>query len=152
MVLLEMINDFPMFAAFSEQEKEDFVSIDHTLLGYKPNDVIIKEGDAFESLYLLLKGTILITRASAKQPMAELQPGQVFGEISFLSKKPRASSVVAKDTVLVLKMDGKFFANLSPELRDKIKNYLIELLTQRLDTMNAALLKIAQYARGSTLE
>ena len=152
MVLLEMINDFPMFAEFTQQEKEQFAGIEHTVLGYKKDDVIIKEGDIFASLYLLLKGSILITRANTKQPMAELHAGQLFGEISFLTQKPRVSSVVANETVLVLKMDNKFFTQLAPELRDKIKNYLIEILTQRLDTMNAALLKIAQYARGSTLE
>jgi hypothetical protein len=48
-------------------------------------------------------------------------------------------------------MDEKFLNRVSPEIRDKIKNYLIELLANRLDTMNEALVKISRYARGSTL-
>jgi hypothetical protein len=48
-------------------------------------------------------------------------------------------------------MDDSFFSKIDPEIRDKIKNYLIELLVNRLDVMNATLGKISTYARGYTL-
>ena len=71
--------------------------------------------------------------------------------MSFFSKKPRHSSVIANETVLAVQMDDIFFSKIDPEIKDKIKNYLIELLVNRLDVMNATLGKIATYARGYTL-
>jgi hypothetical protein len=71
--------------------------------------------------------------------------------MSFFSKKPRYSNVVANETVLVVKMDDNFFRKIDPEIKDKIKNYLIELLVNRLDIMNETLGKISTYARGYTL-
>jgi hypothetical protein len=48
-------------------------------------------------------------------------------------------------------MDDIFFRKIDPEIKDKIKNYLIELLVNRLDVMNETLGKISTYARGYTL-
>ena len=70
---------------------------------------------------------------------------------AFFSKKPRHSNVVASESVTVIQMDDNFFSNIDPDIRDKIKNYLIELLVNRLDVMNATLGKISTCARGYTL-
>jgi hypothetical protein len=56
--------------------------------------------------------------------------------------------VIANENILAIKIDDDFFEKLDPVMRDNIKNYLIELLANRLDSMNEALSKIAKYARG----
>ena len=151
MALVDMIGNFPMLKEFTDKEKKIFGEMDHSALAYNKGDVIIKEGDSFASLYLLIRGQVVVTKSGFDNPVALLKEGTIFGEISFLTKRPRQSSVVAKDNVLVLKMDEKFLSRLTPEIRDKIKNYLIELLANRLDAMNQALVKISHFARGSTL-
>jgi CRP-like cAMP-binding protein len=147
----EIIQDMPMFEHFSENEKKKFAEIDHSLLGFNKDDVIIKQGEDCSSLYLLVKGTVLITRTGHPTPLCKLVPGAIFGEMSFFSKKPRHSNVIANEPVLVIQMDDSFFTKIHPDIRDKIKNYLIELLVNRLDIMNATLGKISTYARGYTL-
>jgi CRP-like cAMP-binding protein len=147
----EIIQDMSMFEHFSKNEKKKFAEIDHSLLGFNKNDVIIKQGEDCSSLYLLTKGTVLITRTGHPTPLCKLVPGAIFGEMSFFSKKPRHSNVIADEPVLVIQMDDNFFARIHPDIRDKIKNYLIELLVNRLDIMNATLGKISTYARGYTL-
>lgn len=151
MSLIEIIQDMPMFEHFSENEKKKFAEIDHSLLGFNKDDVIIKQGEDCSSLYLLVKGTVLITRTGHPTPLCKLVPGAIFGEMSFFSKKPRHSNVIASETVLVVQMDDNFFTKIQPDIRDKIKNYLIELLVNRLDIMNETLGKISTYARGYTL-
>jgi CRP-like cAMP-binding protein len=151
MSMLETIKDMPIFKHFSETEKKMFAEIDHSLLGFNKDDIIIKQGEECSSLYLLVKGTVFITKTGHPIPICKLVPGAIFGEMSFFSKKPRHSSVVANETVLAVQMDDTFFRKISPEIRDKIKNYLIELLVNRLDVMNATLGKISTYARGYTL-
>ncbi len=151
MSTLEIIQDIKLFRHFTPAEKKLFADIDHSVLTFNKDDIIIKQGDECSSLYLLMKGTVLITKTGHSVPICKLTAGAIFGEMSFFSKKPRHSNVIANESVTVVKMDAKFFRNIDPEIRDKIKNYLIELLVNRLDVMNATLGKISTYARGYTL-
>ncbi len=151
MQLVDTINEIPMFNRFTESEKKMFAKLEHSLLGFKKDDVIIREGDTFTSLYLLIKGTIQITKTGYSTPIAKLSPGALFGEMSFFTKKPRHSNVIANENVLVMKLDKAFFEKVRPEIKDKIKDYIIELLINRLDSMNESLSKISNFARVSTL-
>ncbi len=146
MPLYEMIKDVPMFQHFSEEEKKIFARGHHKLLKFKIGEAIITEGDQSSSLYLLISGTCLITKTQDKSTirLSKLKQGELFGEMSFFTKKPRKSNVIANDDVTVLKMDKEFFAKVDPDIRDGIKNYLIELLIQRLDNMNAAIMRISK--------
>ena len=148
MSLLEMIGDIPLFKNFSEEEKKAFAKMDHSMQAFNKGDAIIKEGEHYTSLYLLVRGTAQVTREGYDSPVAVLKAGSVFGEISFLTRRARQSNVIANENSLAIKIDDAFFAKLDPAMRDNIKNYLIELLANRLDSMNEALSKIAKYARG----
>ncbi len=150
MPLREMIDEIPMFEMFSDEEKNTFTEMDHSLLEFAKDDMIIREGDDSSSLYMLIKGTSLITKTTdnATIRLSKLSPGEIFGEMSAFSKNPRQSNVVANDDVLVLKMDDNFFQKVNPDIRDRIKDYLIELLVSRLDNMNDAIMKISRLMRG----
>jgi CRP-like cAMP-binding protein len=150
--LLELIRPMPMFKHFSPEEIKSFAAMTDALHEYNKGDIIIEEGDLMSSLYLLIRGSILITKSGYNTPISRLNPGAVFGEMSFLTRKPRYSNVIANDTSLVMKMDDAFFEKISPQLKDKLKDYLIELLINRLDTMNESLSKIAKYTRNFTLK
>ena len=151
MSILDIIQDMSIIKHFTPAEKKKFADIDHSVLTFNKDDIIIKQGQKCSSLYLLIKGSVLITKTGHSIPLCKLTPGAIFGEMSFFSKKPRHSNVVANESVTVVQMDDNFFSKIDPEIRDKIKNYLIELLVNRLDVMNATLGKISTYARGYTL-
>lgn len=152
MTIYDQVKGMPMFKHFSENEKKNFVEMEHAMLVFNKDDIIIKEGERFTSLYVLIKGSILITKTGYNTPISKLSPGAVFGEMSFLTKKPRYSNVIADEEVMVMKMDDEFFRKVKPEIKDKIKDYLIEILINRLDTMNESLSKISRSARISTLK
>ena len=152
MDLFELIQPMPLFKHFSEDEVRAFAAMTSALHEFKKGDVIIEEGDRMSSLYLLIQGSILITKSGYNTPISRLNPGAVFGEMSFLTKKPRYSNVIANDTALVMKMDDPFFEKIPPGIKDKLKDYLIELLINRLDTMNESLSKIAKYTRNFSLK
>ena len=151
MQLIDTMNGIPMFNSFTESEKKMFANLEHSLLGFKKDDVIIREGDTFTSLYILIKGTVLITKAELSIPITKLSEGALFGEMSFFTKKPRHSNVIANENTLVMKLDKSFFDKVDFVIKDKIKDYLIELLVNRLDSMNESLSKISKFARISTL-
>jgi len=87
MSLKEMINDIPMFETFSEKEKERFAKIAHSIESFKRGDIILKEGDDSSVLYLIVKGAALVTRTSdnAQIRLAKLGPGDIFGNMSFIT-------------------------------------------------------------------
>ncbi len=155
MLLNEVINNIPMCNSFSEEEKKILAELNHSLLNFKKGDLIIKQGEKLKAaypLYVLINGTVLIKKSGYRRSIATLKPGAIFGEMSFLSNKPRSSDVVASEDVLVIKMDNDFFQKINHELKDKIKNYLIELLIERLNNVNESLKEASNLARGMRIK
>jgi CRP-like cAMP-binding protein len=150
MSLYETICAMPLFEKLAGEERKILAGSKHALLEFNKGDMIIKEGDQFKSLYLLIKGSVLITKSSTDSQirLAKLKSGEIFGEMSFFSKKPRQSNVVASEKVLVMRMDEDFFERVTPGIRDKMKNHFIELLIQRLDAMNDSIMNISKLMRS----
>ena len=142
----EMIAELPMFEHFSDEEIEAFTKIDHSIEEHRKGDVLLSAGEDRPSLFLLVKGTVLITRTAnnIRIRLSKLGPGELFGEMSFFTRKPRTSDVVANEDITVVKMDSNFFDAVDPVVRDKIKNYFIEILIKRLDLMNEHIMKISR--------
>lgn len=143
--LENLIAGLPLVERFSEHEKEVLArEVESSLVSYDAGTIIIQEGAEHGALYLLLEGSVLITKSGYDYIVAQLSAGAIFGEMSFFTKKPRHSNVIASDDVLVVKMDEDFFGQISPGIKDKIKNFLIEVLINRLDEMTSALVKISR--------
>ncbi len=149
MRLYEMIKDMNLFGGFSDEEKENFAGDQKNLHEFPQGEYIICEGDNTTALYLLIQGSCLITKTedNANIRLSKLKAGEIFGEMSFFSKKPRQSNVLTSEDSLVLKMDTQFFQSLDISIRDKIKDHLINLLITRLDKMNEAIMKISKLMR-----
>lgn len=149
MSIEELMLYLPFFQNFTDQERKTFAEMKNAILEFKKGDMIIEEGDTDRSIFLLVSGTCLITRneGGANIRLAKVGAGEVFGEMSRFSDKPRRSNVVANEDVIVIKMGDDFFDIISPELANKIKDFLIDLLCRRLDTMNQAIMRISKLMR-----
>jgi len=145
----EIIKDMPMFKSFSESELKMFAEMDHSINKFNHGDILTKEGESSTALYLIVKGSLIVTktRDKTKIRIAKLGPGEIFGEMSFFAKKSRNSDVTANEDVIVIRMDNDFFEKTNPVIKDKIKNYFIELLITRLDTMNDSIMRISKLMR-----
>ena len=143
--IYNIICDLPLFDKFTDEERKKFATdVNDSIATYDVGDIIIHEGAEHGALYLLLQGSVLVTKSGYDYIMAQLSSGALFGEMSFFTKTPRHSNVIASDDVLAVKMDENFFQQIHSDIKDKIKNYLIEMLINRLDEMNASLVKIAR--------
>lgn len=80
---------------------------------YNPNDVIVKQGEFDESVYLVIFGRVRVTKSSAENAtevmIAELGPGEVFGELAILEGQPRSATVLAIERTSCLKVPGNLF-------------------------------------------
>ncbi|MCD6297370.1 MAG: cyclic nucleotide-binding domain-containing protein [Deltaproteobacteria bacterium] len=150
MSLYEMIKEMPMFEKFSEKEKKAFAKMEHTLCEFRQGDIIIKDGEPRTSVYLLVKGAVLISKNVNNAPirLAKLRPGDIFGEMSFFSNRTRQSNVIANEDVLAIRIDEKFFKNAKPAIKDKINCYFIKVLVNRLDAMNDSIMTISKLVRS----
>lgn len=61
------------------------------------NDVLFREGDPSDAMYVIKSGRIAITKAkgSGEIVLAELKPGEMLGEMAFFDNKPRSAGAKA---------------------------------------------------------
>lgn len=70
---------------------------------FAPGKVVVKEGGYANDFYVIEEGKARVERAGDK--IAELGPGDVFGEQALLEKQARSASVIAEDTLRVIKIE-----------------------------------------------
>ncbi|QPJ65794.1 MAG: cyclic nucleotide-binding domain-containing protein [Candidatus Nitrohelix vancouverensis] len=135
--LLGLIYKINFFKTFTPEEKFKLADIRSHLVSYVPNAFILIEGDPGDALYILLKGQVYITKSNSPGVrLAELVPGAIFGEVSFLSHRPRLTNVRADAKVLALRIDPEFLEVVGPEIAWKVKDQLLTAMVDKLDRMN----------------
>jgi hypothetical protein len=119
----------PLFSDFSEEE---LVAVIHgmRLLSFEPGDIIITEGDAGDSLFVITTGTAkAFVRRGGHQTLArEMGEGTFFGEISVLSGKPRTATVTAAARCELLELDKPALdeiTNSHPNVRKVLEDFYI---------------------------
>ena len=95
----KLLRSIELFASLCDDEVWDIVRKDR-LLGFGCGDLVVKQGDAGGSMYVILEGhcSVLIVDPSDEERMveiAQLNPGTIFGEISALTNDLRTASVKA---------------------------------------------------------
>ena len=78
-------------------------------------DTMLTEGGSDASVYIVLQGQaqVLIPREAGWLNVASLQPGSVFGELSFFDRMPRSARVSALEDCAVLKISQDSFQRLA---------------------------------------
>ncbi len=62
----------------------------------QPGDVLIREGEPCDAIFLILNGGLEVSVAALNaQPIAHLATGEVVGEMSFVDGQPPSASVTA---------------------------------------------------------
>jgi NADH dehydrogenase len=93
---------------------------------FAPGEAVFHQGDLGDRLYIILAGDAVVVRenAGAETVIAQLAPGEYFGELALLYQKSRNATVRALsplDTLSLPKRDfGMLIAHL-PLLRDRIE-------------------------------
>lgn len=100
---------------------------------YKDGDVIIKEGDAGNTFYIIEKGSVKCVQqpSTGSEPveLCVLKVGDYFGEIALMTNRPRAASVVAMGKVNVLCIRRKTFMRVLGPITEILKRN-IDLYTK----------------------
>ena len=70
---------------------------------YQRNDIILPEGRPSDAIYMVRKGLVRVEHSASGKgvAIAFLEPGEAFGEMSFLEGVPTSAAVVAEEEVEV---------------------------------------------------
>ena len=150
--ITKFINSIPFFKEFSDVEKEKLISRTDCFEKYDKGDLIFKQGDTGNTLFLVLQGKIALFRLGtikvdegrvslkeeADKKIITLNPGAIFGEISMLTESKRnATARVESEQVVVMKITKKLIDSLNHPTQIKFHRQLLLALATHLDTMNS---------------
>jgi CRP-like cAMP-binding protein len=71
----------------------------------KKNEIVFREGDMPDGVYYITSGRVIVTRNinGVETEFAELEEGDVFGELAMIDDRPRAATIkAAEDTSLYM--------------------------------------------------
>jgi len=116
----------PLFADVPDESLSKiapFTAIDE----FAEGKVVIKEGGYSNDFYVIDEGTAKVERGG--ELVAELGPGDVFGEQGLLEKEMRSASVTASSTLRVIKIERWELARMRkamPEVIDELRRMVEE--------------------------
>lgn len=96
------------------------------LCKYKAGQAVVTEGEEGVELYLILQGTVQVVAQGVNGPveLARLSRGAIFGEVGFLTGKPRTASVLAMDSAQLIRfsrLDLELVLKKYPKVRKTLK-------------------------------
>jgi signal transduction histidine kinase len=96
-------------------------SVDRSLLdrlmseqSYARGDIIFKEGDRGDSMYLIRSGRVVVVKGDLKSPtiLGYRGPGEIIGEMALLEGQPRSASIIATERLRMLQISRESFQEL----------------------------------------
>jgi len=110
---------------------------------YSDGEIIFKEGETGNVMYVLQSGKVKITKKTASEniTLAILESGEIFGEMALFDRLPRSATATALGNTRVLHIDKKkLFSTISrdPTLVFKV----IETMSQRIRRLDEELTKV----------
>ena len=103
----ERLHAIPLLKNFTSDEAGQLLGIAETA-EFEPGAIVLAEDKESSNLWIVLDGTCEIVKKSDQTGrqvvLAEVQPNQHFGEMSFFHPAPHSASVRAKTAVKLLRV------------------------------------------------
>ncbi len=100
---------------------------------YAGGEALFREGDAPDGLYLIRRGSVMISRVIAGREvvLSYLSAGNYVGEMALLSESPRTATVKAASTTEALVLDSQSFKEVlgrNPAWREEMETRFLDRL------------------------
>jgi cAMP-dependent protein kinase regulator len=132
-LLSNVVSTSPIFRPLDPKQREDLM---RRFVGESldPGAVVIREGEAGQGLYVVLRGEVTVSRGQGAHAaeLARLGPGEMFGEIALITREPTTASVRASEHgAAVLFLSRDYFDRLMQAVPE-LHAYLQRLSEDRL--------------------
>ena len=150
--IARFINSISFFKGFTDTEKEKLINRTDCFEKYSKEDLVFKQGDPGDTLFLVLQGNVALFRLGnikvgegrvslqeeADKKITTLIPGAIFGEISVLTESKRnVTARVESAQAVVMKITKNLIDSLNHPTQIKFHRQLLLSLATHLDTMNS---------------
>lgn len=138
----QVLEESPLFSNMTNYERRKAILISE-IHEFSAGEKLVTQGDIGRNMYMILSGSARVERRDGEgtRLLAELTPGQVFGEVGYIRAIERTADVVAATPVTALNFeyhrmqkDLKFFPNIVAKLNFNISGILGERLADVLDS------------------
>jgi len=99
----------PLFSGVPREELATLLTL-VAPIKVSPGSAVVREGEPGDSLFLIVQGRLRVwTRGTdgSEVPLAVLRPGDFFGEVALLTRRPRTATVTAITEAELLRLDHK---------------------------------------------
>ncbi|MDD5581904.1 MAG: Crp/Fnr family transcriptional regulator [Candidatus Marinimicrobia bacterium] len=130
---ISLLRQIPLFEDLSDDELAHIAQLIHVKT-YEKNKVILLEEDLGDTLFIISKGSVKISRINEDGKeviLSILSDGEFFGEMSILDGESRSANVVALEPSEVFMLKRSDFLDML-EKYPKISIHLLEELARRL--------------------
>jgi CRP-like cAMP-binding protein len=110
-VTAAQLRAFPVLASHSAEDLE-LLAYMGTVRGFAKGEALMHEGAEGDAAFLILVGSVAVTRASEDAPVATLAPGALVGQLALLDHARRSATVTATTDTTALELEVRVFANL----------------------------------------
>jgi|ERR1051326_2093366 CRP-like cAMP-binding protein len=151
--LAEILHNVPLFRELTPKQLRILEQLVHTRK-YLPSETVFAEDEPGVGMYVIRSGKIdilLQNQSATPTLLAELEPGDFFGEMALLGDSARSATAVAREETELIGFfhpDLLDIINIHPVMGAKITFGLAKTLSERLRYTNAQLREIWQI-RGS---
>lgn len=126
---IELLRRVPLFTRCTKAELVE-VAISADEREAPEGESLTEEGRVGREFFVLVEGAVVVRRRGRK--LADLGPGDWFGEIAILTYKPRTTTVTAVSPVRLLVIDDAAFRRLV-ETTPRIALTVLESVAERLE-------------------
>jgi len=134
------ISELPLFSALTPRQCQELESRMRRR-EYTPQQIIVREGGPGDAAFLVIGGLVAVRHKHAESGveflLAELGPGQMFGEMALITGQPRGATVVALEPTSCAVLERADFERALEE-HPGIAFGLARVMAERLDKANRA--------------
>ena len=123
-----LVDKVPLFDSADIHFTHDLI-LELDLHVYVAGDWIVREGDPGNSMFFISSGAVEVLDHDDEKAVAQMGPGDFFGEMSLLHREPRSATVRAKEYSIIYSLDQRTFRRLLsryPEFEEHIKEVVEE--------------------------
>lgn len=131
----------PVFASLEDRELQRISEVCQEQQ-FKVNEVIFKEGDPGNRLFIVAEGEVRISReipGSGEEALAVLKPGACFGEMAIFDRSQRSTDAIANSKlrcVTIARPDFEMLLDFDRDIAYKVLWAVVRLLSERLRLTN----------------
>jgi CRP-like cAMP-binding protein len=98
-----------------------------------PDEAIVNQGNPGDSMFVVGTGGATVVLEPDRRPVATIERGVYFGEMSLLTGEARTATVLARGDTLVLEIDADVFRQIATVSPDAVERIGVAAATRRAE-------------------